>query len=198
MKAAIIDYGAGNLFNIKVALERVGAKAEVVTSIRNDFDAIVLPGVGSFAPALRKMGKAKREIVKQVRSGNPLLAICLGMQLLYRKSSEGPGYGLGFFEGEVEKLPASVRVPHIGWNQLNSMKPHPVTEGLRNGDYAYFVHSYYANHRNNSEVVSETEHGIAFPAIVARDNIVATQFHPEKSGTVGARLLRNFVEFCSK
>jgi glutamine amidotransferase len=204
---AVIDYGAGNLRNVCKALEHVGARltltddpAEIARA-----DKVVLPGVGAFADCQhglksRKLFEPLREIA---RAGKPLLGICVGMQLLFDVGEEmGEWEGLGLIEGRVARFSGAafagaraLKVPHIGWNQLRLAQPHPLTDGVADGGYAYFVHSYHPRGVDPAHVLATTDYGGDFPSIVARDNVWGIQFHPEKSQDVGLRMLRNFVEF---
>lgn len=199
---AIVDYGVGNLRSVQKALERVGATA-IVTSDPADLDAargIVLPGVGAFGDGmehLRARGLVD-PVLRQVSRGKPLLGICLGMQLLYEESEEmGHHQGLGLLPGRVVRFPeGELKVPHIGWNQLQKTGDNPARRllaGVAAGAYAYFVHSYYVQPDDPADVVATTEYGLAFASVVGRDRIFGAQFHPEKSQEVGLRLLQNYA-----
>ncbi len=197
MRIAIVDYGMGNLRSVRRGLERCGAEA-VVSSERRDIEeceGIVLPGVGAFELAVKKLEGLRECILEQAESGKPLLGICLGLQLLFPESEEGCGSGLGLIRGRVRRLPAGVKVPHMGWNSVRILRSSPLMEGIESGEFFYFVHSYYAE-PEEEVTVAVSEHGTAFPAVVQKGAVFATQFHPEKSSTAGLRVLGNFVEVC--
>ncbi|WP_455285584.1 imidazole glycerol phosphate synthase subunit HisH [[Eubacterium] cellulosolvens] len=195
MSVAVFDYGAGNLFNITLALRRQGLDAKVVDSIpqSSESDGLVLPGVGNFRPAISKLRQYRDRIAELASEGRPVLGICLGMQLVFESSEEGPGEGLGLVKGNVVRLPDSVKIPHMGWNQLNVSKPKGILEGINDGSWCYFVHSYYPN-ADESIVAARTEYGVPFPSVIESGTLIGTQFHPEKSGKIGAALLGNFAE----
>jgi glutamine amidotransferase len=198
--AAIIDYGAGNLFSISKALERTGLK---VTTTKDDSllrksDTIVLPGVGNFGPAAKKLDPLKRTIIEEVNSGKLFLGSCLGMQLLFEKSEESPGEGLRLIKGGVKKFREELKIPHMGWNTIKAIKDSPVLENIPDGSYFYFVHSYYPKPENLEDKLAVTSYGKVFTSIVERGNIIGTQFHPEKSGEMGAKLLENFASMVKK
>ena len=194
----IVDYGVGNLRSVQKALERVGATA-VVSDDPDALEAargVVLPGVGAFGDGmanLRARGLVE-PVLRQVEQGKPLLGICLGMQLLFEESEEmGHHRGLGLLSGRVVRFPeGELKVPHIGWNQLR-IRRGPVLDGVADGAYAYFVHSYYPVPEEAGDVQATTEYGFAFASVVGRGDIWGAQFHPEKSQEVGLRLLANFA-----
>jgi glutamine amidotransferase len=194
--AVIFDYGVGNLLSLKTALEKAGLTAAIGTTAKDlaKADAIALPGVGSFTAALERLGKVKGTLQEKVAEGTPLLGICLGMQLFFESSEEGPGSGLAFFKGTVEQLPNTVKVPHMGWNTLNITRPNELFEDIAEGTYVYFVHSLYPAPKDPEIVVTKTEYGTTFTSAVSRKNIYGTQFHPEKSGDVGLKILMNFTK----
>jgi len=161
-------------------------------------DAVVLPGVGNFRTASENIRPFKNVITRIVDEGVPLLGVCLGMQLLFEGSEESPGEGLCLLEGEVLKLPDDVKTPHMGWNTLNILKWSPLLDGVDEDSYLYFVHSYYAQPRNREVVVAETRYGVEFASVVAKGNVYSTQFHPEKSGAPGARILLNFAKIVKR
>jgi glutamine amidotransferase len=199
MRIALIDYGAGNLRSASRALAQAGGDPVIVTgpSGLEGAEVIVLPGVGAFAPAMRRLDAAglAGPIKVAVSSGVPLVGICLGMQLLFDGSEEGgPTPGLSLLPGMVRRLPASVKVPHMGWNTLEAPAGDPLFQGIPPRPHAYFVHSYVVAPADAGCVVAETEYGIRFASVVRRDRMWGLQFHPEKSGAVGARLLRNLLE----
>lgn len=197
----VLDYGSGNLFSIANALK--STSAEVRVKIASSYsegkvDGLILPGVGSFTSAQEILGKNKRRILKDVEEGKvAVLGICLGMQLLFDQSEEGKGDGLGVFSGKVirfEKKPG-VKVPHMGWNTINlSKRDSQLCDKLSNDDWVYYVHSYFPVPEDKRIVSAWTSYGgQKFASIVEKDNVFGTQFHPEKSHTVGAQLVRNYV-----
>lgn len=194
--AVIFDYGVGNLLSLKTALEKAGLTATIGTTAADleKADAIALPGVGSFTAALAKLDTVKETLQTKVSEGTPLLGICLGLQLFFESSEEGPGAGLGFFKGKVAQLPNTVKVPHMGWNTLNIAKPNELLDGIAEGTYVYFVHSLYPVPKDPKIVIAKTEYGTTFTSAVAQKNIYGTQFHPEKSGDIGLKILKNFVK----
>lgn len=194
--AVIFDYGVGNLLSLKTALEKVGLTASIGTTSTElkDADAIALPGVGSFTASLERLNTVKEILQAKIAEGTPLLGICLGMQLFFEDSEEGPGEGLAFFKGTIKQLPNSVKVPHMGWNTLDFAKPNPLFDGIEEGTYVYFVHSLYPAPKEDSIVIARTQYGTTFTSAVAKDNIYGTQFHPEKSGDVGLKILKNFAK----
>lgn len=199
---AIVDYGVGNLFSLRSSLERVGAET-VVTSDKeliSAADKIILPGVGAFEDAAKKLKTTGLdEVVKaQAGSGKPLMGICLGMQLLFERSYEyGCHEGLGLLKGNVVPLQGYVdkrlKIPHIGWNALHITRENLLLKYCKDGDCVYFVHSYYASDCKDS-VIATAEYGKEVTAAVAKENVTGCQFHPEKSGEVGLRILRAFCE----
>jgi glutamine amidotransferase len=199
-KAAIIDYGVGNLLSLKCALEKAGLTTTIGLSKQQikKADAITLPGVGNFSAAAAKLEAVKQELVDAVESGTPLLGICLGMQLFFPESEEGPGKGLALFEGKTVKLPNTVKVPHMGWNTLRIVKQNEILEGVRDEAYVYFVHSLYPVPVDKEIVCTQTDYGAAFTSAIAAKNMYGTQFHPEKSGDVGLRMLKNFARIATR
>ncbi len=203
MSVAIVNYGVGNLLSICTSLKKVGASPRIVDDIIRvkEFDAVIFPGVGAFKPAIRKLME-KEERVLRLLAEKPLLGICLGMQLLYEKSEEGcaPGgsvRGFGVFRGSVKRLPAGVKVPQMGWNTIQILnRDCPLISGIPDGIYVYYANSYAS--QLSRETVAITEYGIKFSAIVHRENIFGTQFHPEKSGRWGLAILKNFVEYAGR
>jgi glutamine amidotransferase len=200
---AIIDYGVGNLFSLSSSLKAIGAEAVVTRdeALIRAADKIILPGVGAFRDAAAKLAETGMDkVVKdEAASGKPLLGICLGMQMLFEKSYEyGEYQGLGLLKGEIVPMegvvPKDLKLPQMGWNALDLIQPdHPLFKNIKGGDYVYFVHSYYAAGCEDS-LVASTEYGVPITAAVAKDNVWGTQFHPEKSGTVGLNILRAFAE----
>ena len=198
--AVIFDYGVGNLLSLKTALEKAGLNVTIGTTSADlaKADAIALPGVGSFTAALEKLNNVKEALQAKIQEGTPLLGICLGLQLFFESSEEGPGEGLAFFEGRNIQLPNSVKVPHMGWNTLESAKPNELFDGIVEGTYVYFVHSLYPVPKDQTIVCTKTTYGTTFTSAVASKNIYGTQFHPEKSGEVGLKILRNFAKIIAK
>ena len=190
----IIDAGGANLGSVRAAFARLGIDPEVSRDPARiaAADRLVLPGVGAAAPV---MGNLRDSGIDALLRGidKPLLGICIGMQVLFERSEEGDVAGLGLLRGEVRKLPVSVgaRLPHMGWNQLGKRAASPLLDGIEDGAQAYFVHSYGVT--GSGDAILETEHGGAFAAAVARGNIAGAQFHPERSGGIGARFLQNFL-----
>ncbi len=199
---AIIDYGVGNLFSLKSSFGAIGHEAVITSdeSVIAEADKIILPGVGAFADAAMKLKDSKMAdvVVKEAENGKPLMGICLGMQLLFEKSYEyGEHEGLGLIKGNVrpiaDVIEPGLKIPHIGWNPLIFKKPSPIFKYINEGDCVYFVHSYYAADCDEN-VIAEAEYSVNLTAAVARDNIYGCQFHPEKSGEVGLKILKAFCE----
>jgi glutamine amidotransferase len=200
---ALLDYGSGNLRSVQKALLKVGADVRIVKSPREigDARAMVLPGVGAFDDCINAMRKqelleAARDFIK---SGKPFLGICVGYQALFEKSEEfnSCAAGLGYFKGTVIRFPekSGLKIPQIGWNQIEIVKADcPLFRGIANGSYVYFVHSFYPQPADQTIIATRTEYGGPFASSAWRDNVFATQFHPEKSQRVGLQLLKNFVE----
>ncbi len=197
---AIIDYGMGNLRSVQKGLEKVGAAAIVTSdpSAIADAPKVILPGVGAFGDAMVEL--RRRDLVQPIRaaidSGKPFLGICLGLQLLFEVGHEGGRHeGLGVLAGEVVRfqVPSPLKVPHMGWNQLKIERPAPLLTGLPDGVHTYFVHSYYVIPRDESIIAARTEYGGLFTSMVWRDNLFATQFHPEKSQADGLSMLKQFA-----
>jgi glutamine amidotransferase len=195
VRVAVVDYGAGNLVSIRNALALLGARAELATrpDELDGADAILVPGVGASAPAMERLAAQGlvEPIVERVRSGTWYIGVCLGLQLLFERSDEDEAAMLGLLEGSVVRLPDAPTLPHIGWNPLLVRREHPVLEGVLTGTPAYFVHSYAPAPADPDVVIAETEHGGRFASLVAHGRIVGFQFHPERSGTDGLRLLAN-------
>lgn len=199
---AIVDYGVGNLFSLQSSLAAIGADVVVTADpeILNAADKILLPGVGAFEDAAKKLRESglADQIKALAAEGKPLLGICLGMQLLFEKSYEyGEHEGLGLISGSVKPIadviPAHYKVPHIGWNALRFQKDSPLFSNIREGDCVYFVHSYYAADCEES-LIATAEYGVELTAAVAKGNVYGCQFHPEKSGAVGLAILKAFAE----
>lgn len=199
---AIVDYGVGNLFSLRSSLQFIGADAVVTADPEQlrSAEKIILPGVGAFGDAAEKLRVSGLDLLirQEVEKGKDLLGICLGMQLLVDKSYEyGEHAGLGLLRGSVVdmkgRLPENLMIPHIGWNELHFVKQHRLLRYLREGDCVYFVHSFFATDCEDS-LVATAEYGRELTAIVAKDNVMGCQFHPEKSGQVGLQILRAFCE----
>ena len=198
MKLIVVDYGAGNLRSVAIALRRLGLDPLVTSEPRavHSADALVLPGVGAAADTMSNLAQRRlvEPIGEYIASGRPFLGICMGLQVLFSVSEEGGEHHcLDILPGRVKRLPEGLKVPHMGWNRVCQRCPHPIFDGIGDDAFFYFVHSYYAYPEDSSVVVGETDYGVTFPAVVAKDNIVATQFHPEKSAEAGLRLYENFL-----
>jgi glutamine amidotransferase len=202
---AIIDYGMGNLRSVEKGFEKVGCRAQIVKTadeIRRA-DAVVLPGVGAFGMAMEHITSTglDKAIIEAVRNGKPFLGICLGLQLLFDESEEfGPVRGLGIIPGKVVKFfpegaPAGIKIPHMGWNKLTKVKNEAVLQDIPNGEYVYFVHSYYVVPDDDAVIATTTEYGgFHFTSSISSGSLYACQFHPEKSGTAGLTILKRFAE----
>jgi len=197
-RIAVVDYGAGNLVSIDQALGRVGGDVVVARDAEalRDADALVVPGVGAPAPAMDRLARRGlvEPIVEWIAGGRPYLGICLGLQLLFEGSDEDGAKTLGIIPGRTTLLSGAPTLPHIGWNQVDRVRDHPLFDGVRPGADFYFVHSYSGSPSDPDMALATTTHGATFVSAVARDNVVGVQFHPERSGTDGLRLLRNAVE----
>ncbi len=199
---AIVDYGVGNLFSLQSSLKMIGAEAVVTgdEAVIAAADRIILPGVGAFGDAAAKLraGGMDKAVIREAAAGKPLLGICLGMQLLFDKSYEyGEHEGLGLIKGSIigmeGTIPAELKIPHIGWNALHLAGEHPLWKYIKNGDFVYFVHSFYGTDCDGS-VIATAEYGHELTAAVAQGNVMGCQFHPEKSGEVGLNILKAFCE----
>jgi glutamine amidotransferase len=195
MSTVVVKLGVGNTASVMFALERLNAVATLTDDPATIATAerIILPGVGAAAHAMALIdAKNLRAVLRAYR--RPLLGICLGQQLLYESSEEGDAEGLGLVDGRVSRLPSSIEtpVPHMGWSRLERARSHPILEGVADGDYAYFVHSYTCP--LGDATLARAEYGRTFSAVVARDNVMGCQFHPERSGPIGARILQNFLD----
>ena len=198
---AIIDYGAGNLQSVKKALDYIGCQSEITDDKRkiNAASHIILPGVGSFGDAMECIKERGLEgTIKRAADGSkPFLGICLGLQLLFEKSDESPGVeGLGIFPGSITQIPKDMglKVPHMGWNSVKITQKNGIFDGIDDDTYFYFVHSFYLGDAADSDVAAATEYGVNIQCAVQRGKVAATQFHPEKSGEAGLRLLSNFIK----
>lgn len=197
---AIVDYGAGNLRSVQKAFEHVGADATITSDPQEiaAAPAIVLPGVGAFGAAMEQLGRRGlvAVILERIRQGTPFLGVCLGLQVLFEGSEEDPGVaGLGVVPGEVRALPGTVKVPHIGWNQVEVCTCSDLFEGIPTGSAFYFVHGFAAVPRSPGDVLCMTDYdGVRFVSGIEVGNVAGVQFHPEKSSSLGLRLYRNFAQ----
>lgn len=197
---AIIDYGMGNLRSVQKAFERVGHEAVVTSDARRVLaaKAVVLPGVGAFSDCMRNLQEygLVEAVYKSIESGRPFLGICLGLQLLFTESEEfGLHKGLDIIKGRVVRFPhliPKLKVPHMGWNTIKIGRKPPILEDIKDGTFVYFVHSYYVVPAEEGVIATATEYGVSFASMIWKDNIYATQFHPEKSQEVGLRILKRF------
>jgi glutamine amidotransferase len=197
---AIIDYGAGNIRSVNNAVRRLGYSVEITSQAETikKAEAVIFPGVGAAGDTMANLEKLglKPVIRKLVESGRPLLGICIGLQVLYNGTEEGGWYDcLNIIAGRVKKLPAGLKVPHMGWNQVKQKKSHALFKGIPDDSNFYFVHSYYGQPEDKAVILAETEYGITFCSAIARDNLVAVQFHPERSGDLGLQVYQNFFDF---
>lgn len=196
---AIIDYGAGNLHSVKNALDFLGAESKITGSASEilSADKVILPGVGAFGSAMNALtASGLNDVIFEVADkGTPLLGICLGLQLMFEKSEEAPDVkGLGLFKGTIVKIPdRSLKIPHMGWNNIEVVKDSRILHNIGKNPFVYFVHSYYLNASDESVVSAYTNYGERLGIAVEKDNVFATQFHPEKSGETGMKILKNFI-----
>lgn len=205
---AIIDYGRGNLWSVQNGFAQIGVQARVSADpdVVRRADAVVFPGVGAFRDCMQNLvARGLEHVLREViDAGRPVLAICVGMQVLLTESEEfGVTPGMAVVPGVVRRFPATMsqcgarlKVPHMGWNQLHQRRPCPLLEGIPDGAFTYFVHSYYALPEDPDVVVASTDYGLDFASVLWRDNLFATQFHPEKSQGYGLRILKNFATLC--
>ena len=195
---AIVDYGVGNLMSVSNALGFLGFESRITGAVSTleRADAIILPGVGAFPDAADKLrGPGLDRVLAAQSAKKPILGICLGMQLLFERGVEvRPCAGLGFVKGSVEKIPTSLKLPHIGWNSLKFTNPSPLFAGIDPGVYVYFVHTFCGMAEDPAQVIAVTDYGAPVVAAVQSGNVFGTQFHPEKSGEVGLAMLKNFGE----
>ena len=195
----VIDYGVGNLRSVHMALRRLGIEPTISgdpADVRRA-KAIILPGVGAFGDSINNLRALELEapILSAIRDGVPFLGICVGLQLLFEVGEEmGEHRGLGVLAGRVRRFQGDLVVPHMGWNQIHQRRSVPLFEGVPDGSHAYFVHSYYVDPEEPEVIAATTDYGIDYASVVARDNLFAIQFHPEKSQDVGERILRNFLQ----
>ena len=206
-EVVVVDYGLGNLRSVTRGLERANAGVTITDDPDSfaDADGIVLPGVGAFREGMDNAGPYRDALADAAERGQPIFGICLGMQMLLGSSEEaehageGDVEGLDFIPGTNVRFDVEKKVPHMGWNELDVQREHPLVDGV-DGEYAYFVHSYYAAPDDEHAVVASTDYGVDFPSVIANEDgtIFGTQFHPEKSGETGLRILRNFVDLCAE
>jgi glutamine amidotransferase len=196
---AIIDYGAGNLRSVTNAIKNLGYQP-VVTSRHDELfaaEAVILPGVGAAADTMDNLRALNLidPIYRLIADGRPFLGVCIGLQILFTSTEEGGGHQcLGVVPGKVKRLPAGLKIPHMGWNQVKQHSAHPIFDGIPDETNFYFVHSYYAEPEDKSVVIGDTDYGIPISSVVAKGNLVATQFHPEKSGEYGLMIYDNFLK----
>ena len=198
MKVAIIDYGVGNLRSVEKAFAATGCEAIISSdeSVLRRAERLVLPGVGAFRACMTALQERgfDRLVQERANAGTPLLGVCVGMQLLFDESEEfGSTRGLGLLRGRVRRFSGDLVVPHIGWNRIHQTRSHELFEGIEEGAFCYFVHSFYCEPADEKVVVGETEYGVRYASVVVEGNVCGVQFHPEKSQEVGLRMLRNFV-----
>ena len=197
MKIHIIDYDAGNIESIRNALKKIGCEPVTTNNPKDLFKAkaIIFPGQGSFPAAMKKLNKngIDKTLIELINNKMPFMGICLGLQLMFAKSEEGECNGLNLFKGTVPKIPDSVKVPHIGWNNVSFNKSHPIFNGIPDYSYFYFIHSYYVNPDNRDNIIAQTSYGVEFCSAFAYENYVGLQFHPERSGDYGLQIYQNFI-----
>ena len=197
-KVTIIDYGAGNVRSVGKAVEKLGYEAKLTDDPDEivNAKAIIFPGQGASEPAILRL--KDRNIIDPlkdaIKANTPFFGVCLGLQLILENSEEGPSPCLGIIEGNVKLLPKNVKRPHMGWNQVDMSVQHPVFDGIENMSYFYIVHSYYATPSEGQAAIGHTDYGVKFCSVIAKDALIATQFHPEKSGALGLKLYGNFLK----
>lgn len=202
-KIAIFDFGTGNLFNLRQALLRNGAHSiDIIRTLEEleKYDGLVLPGVGNFDNAISSIQRDAVSLNMAVDNGMPILGICLGLEMLFNKSEEGILDGLKLLEGDVLMLPKKkVKVPHIGWNNLRIVKRESnLLKGIPQDSWVYFVHSYHIEPEDKNLISAIADYGSILPVVIERSNLFGTQFHPEKSGKIGAQIVKNFIKICEK
>ena len=198
MSVAIIDYGVGNLRSVEKAFAAMGCAAVISSDERvlREAERLVLPGVGAFGACMKALKERGFDgfVKERASAGTPLLGVCVGMQLLFDESEEfGSTQGLGLLRGSVRRFGNELVVPQVGWNRIQQKRPHALFEGIADGSFCYFVHSFYCEPKDESVVVGETEYGVRYASVVATKNVCGVQFHPEKSQAIGLRMLRNFA-----
>lgn len=202
-KIAIFDFGTGNLFNLRQSLFRNGAHTvDIIRTLveLEKYDGLVLPGVGNFDNAISSIQRDAVSLNMAVDNGMPILGICLGLEMLFNKSEEGILDGLKLLEGDVLMLPKKkVKVPHIGWNNLRIVKRESnLLKGIPQDSWVYFVHSYHIEPEDKNLIAAIADYGSILPVVIERSNLFGTQFHPEKSGKIGAQIVKNFIKICEK
>lgn len=200
---AIVDYGMGNLRSVEKGFLKVGVNAKVVSEPKavDDAQAVVLPGVGAFKDCMRNLEEMSltESVVRSIQKGKPYLGICLGLQVLFTESEEfGVCKGLDVLKGKVVRFQSTLKVPHMGWNTVKIHRRPPIFDGIQDEAFFYFVHSFYVVPDDNDVVAATTDYGITFTSMVWKENIFATQFHPEKSQEIGLKVLKNFGDFVKK
>ena len=200
---AIVDYGMGNLRSVEKGFKKVGIDASVTSSptVIDDAEAVVLPGVGAFRDCIRNLTDLSltEAVIRSIRKGKPYLGICLGLQVLFSESEEfGRCKGLDVFKGRVVRFEIKEKVPHMGWNTLSILKRPPILSEIPHDSFFYFVHSFYVVPEDETIVAAKTDYGVSFTSMIWKDNVFATQFHPEKSQTLGLKVLAGFGEFVKK
>ena len=195
-RLALFDYGAGNIFSLKNSFEKRGASVDVICKLKGEYSGLLLPGVGSFDTAMARLSAG--QVADFAGESTPVLGICLGMEMFLDGSEEGSMPGLGVVPGQAVRLPDAMKVPHMGWNNLQVRRPGTLLDGLEDDSWVYFVHSYMARPQDDSSVTAVSDYGIQIPAVLERGNYMGTQFHPEKSGVVGGRILDNFMRECQR
>jgi len=193
---AIVDYGMGNLFSIYNAVNKASGSPKIVSEpgALAEADGLIVPGVGAFGRCMDSLSRFQEALFAALQEGKPVFGICIGLQVLFEESEESPGArGLGWIKGRVVRLPDGVMIPQMGWNSLSLRQNTEMLDGISEKDMFYFVHSYYGVPEDPSVIAATTEHGVEVTAAVVKDNLFATQFHPEKSGAKGLRILENFV-----
>ena len=200
---SIVDYGAGNLRSVTNAVAKLGYQPKLAVTAEDVLEAraLILPGVGAAAHTMHSLKRLGLDsaISRYIAEGRPFLGICIGLQVLFTSTEEGGGHDcLGLVPGIVRRLPARLKIPHMGWNQVKQKMEHPIFNGVPDGANFYFVHSYYVEPDDRALVAGETEYGIVMCSVLIRDNLVATQFHPEKSGEAGLRIYDNFIRMAQQ
>jgi len=202
VKVVVVDYGAGNLHSVSRAVVNAGTRPLVTSNpaYLEDAEALIVPGVGAAADTMANLRRSGfvEPIREYIASGRPCLGVCMGQQALFDVSEEGGEHEcLGILPGRVVRFSNGLKVPHMGWNQVRIVEPHPIFDGIADGSNFYFVHSYYPRPEDSGVVIGETDYGVTFASVIARDNVVATQFHPEKSGEAGLRMYSNFLKIAA-
>ena len=197
VRVAILDYGAGNILSLKNSLERAGADVHVIKEpgMMHEYSGLLLPGVGHFDPAMRQI---RRSDINWREYKDPVLGICLGMEIMFESSREGAERGLGIINGTVTDLPSTVTIPHMGWNNLEIRRDSSIINGVKDMSWVYFVHSYVVSPSSSDVIIAESEYNCMIPAIIQKDNYTGVQFHPEKSAETGHTILENFLELCKR